>query len=461
MKQSKNLAALSEGSIPKTLLKLGIPTMVGMMVSSLYNLVDAYFVGGLGTTQQAAVSVVYPISLVMLGIGLLFGSGSGSYLSRLLGSGRHREADECASTILFTSVVTAILLVGFMMLFLNPLLMLLGCTKTMLPYARQYAVPFILGLVVNVFNVTMSNIATSEGASLYSMRSMLVGGIINVILDPLFIIGLKMGVLGAALATLAARIISCATYICYILGEKGDLHFSARYIRIRKDIYLETAKIGIPSMIYQFLCSAALSLTNVVAAAYGDAAIAALGIVNRITSLCLMTVMGFLKGYQPFVGFNHGAGKHARVKEATRIELIWTTGFALLACVAMVAMRVPVIRAFNQYDAEVLRIGVKALAVNGITFATMGIQLVYSTKFMGLGRAKEGGLISLGRQGLFFIPVIFVFSALWGLDGVIYAQPAADILSLILVGLLGYKNYQEEKRMIFRERGKKYADCVS
>ncbi|MDD4843511.1 MAG: MATE family efflux transporter, partial [Anaerotignum sp.] len=348
MEKNKNIKMLSEGPVSKALLKLGIPTMVGMMVSSLYNLVDAYFVGTLGTSQQAAVAAVFPVGLVLLGIGLLFGSGAGSYLSRLLGNGEKDKADECASTALAISVVTALALVGIMLAAINPLLRLLGCTDTMLPYAKEYAIPFILGLVVNVFNVTMSNLATAEGAPMYSMRSMLLGGVVNIILDPLLITTFHMGVFGAAIATLISRLISLASYLLYLFQKKSSIHFSVKNIRMEKKLFLEIAKIGVPTCIYQILCSVALSTMNNLATPYGDAAIAAVGIVSRITTLGIMTIMGFLKGYQTFVGFNYGAKNYARLRRATQTAVLWTTIFCILCCGGMLLFRDPLIQAFNK-----------------------------------------------------------------------------------------------------------------
>jgi len=446
--QNKNIFLLSEGLVGKALLKLGIPTMVGMMVSSLYNLVDTYFVGTLGTSQQAAVAAVFPVSLVMLGIGLLFGCGAGSYISRLLGKGEQQKADKCASTALALSVVTAAALVAVMLLAINPLLRVLGCTETMLPYAREYAIPFILGLVINVFNSTMSNIATCEGQPMYSMRSMLLGGIINIILDPLLILTFHMGVFGAALATLIARLISFATYLLFLLQKKSCLHFSLKNFYPSKTLLTEIAKIGITTMIYQVLLSAALSIMNNLAAPFGDAAVAACGIVNRIIMLGIMTIMGFLKGYQAFVGFNYGAKRYDRVRSATRTALLWTTGFYAVCSTGMLLYRVPLIRAFNASDTQVLSIGAKALSLNAITFLTFGFQMVYSAKFMGLGKAMDGGLISLGRQGFFFIPAIYILTTCFGLKGLIVAQPLADILSMVLVCALALKNRKEESMLL-------------
>ena len=448
MKTNKNISLLQDAPISKALIRLGIPTMIGMMVSSLYNLVDTFFVGTLGTSQQAAVSAVFPLSLIMLGVGLLFGSGAGSYLARLLGMGDKKKADECASTALFLATIIGIIIVAVMLIGINPLLILLGCTQTMLPYAREYAIPFILGLAINVFNVTLSNLATNEGQPMYSMRSMLVGGLINMFLDPLFILTFNMGVFGAALATLISRLVSMTLYLFYLLGKRSSMTFSVRNVNVNKKLLGEIAKIGIPTMVYQILCSLALSITNNVAKGYGDSAIAALGIVNRIATLGMMMLMGFLKGYQTLVGFNYGAGRYDRVRKATDTVLLWSTVFCAIGFLIMIIFRTALISAFSPRDVLVVEIGTKALILNAITFLTIGFQLVYSTKFMGMGSAVSGGLISLGRQGFFFIPVIYLLSAVFGLNGLLLAQPVADILSMILVCVLAYRNHKAENLLI-------------
>lgn len=452
MKTNKNISLLESESVHKALIKLGFPTMVGMMVSSLYNLVDTYFVGTLGTSQQAAVSAVFPLSLIMLGVGLLFGSGSGSFLSRLLGKGEQKQADVCASTALALSFVCGVILSGLMLIFLNPILLLLGCSHTMMPYAIEYAIPFIIGLAINVFNATVSNLATSEGQPVYSMKSMLIGGLANIILDPIFILVFQWGVLGAALATLVSRMISLTLYLFYLIGRKSTVHYTVKNIHIEKRLMLEIAKIGIPTMIYQILLSVALSITNNLARPFGDSAIAACGIVSRIISLGIMAIMGFMKGYQTFVGFNYGAKQYVRVKKATHTALIWSTVFCTICTVALILFRVQLIRAFNANDSEVVVIGSKALIFNAITFLAVGFQIVYSTKFMGLGKGIEGGLISLGRQGFFFIPIIYIMTAFMGLDGLIVSQPIADVLSMALVCILAFRNYKYENVLIKSNR---------
>ena len=222
----KRTYLLAKEQPSKALLCLGVPTMIGMLVSALYNIVDSYFVGLLGTAQMGAVSILFQLSAAMVGIGMLFGAGAGTYLARLLGSGQHKEASQCASTSIASGLITGIILVIAMLLFLDPLLRVLGATDSILPYARQYGFLFILGLIFNVFNITVNNIFTSEGASKNSMIAMLIGGFVNIGLDPFFIFTLHMGIQGAAIATLISRIISTSMYLYFILSGKTILQYS-------------------------------------------------------------------------------------------------------------------------------------------------------------------------------------------------------------------------------------------
>lgn len=449
--REKKINLLRNEKVSIALLKLGIPTMIGMMTAALYNLVDSYFVGKLGTSQMGAISIVYPLGVIILGIGLLFGSGASSYLARLLGNNQYKEADQCASTAIFLSMLTALVLIVGMLLFMNPLLRALGATDTMLPHAREYAIPFIIGLVFNVFNITYNNIITSEGASFYSMLAMLIGGCVNMILDPILILALNMGIQGAGIATLLSRMISTGIYLCYLCSKKSNYHISIRMISFENRIIMEILKIGIPMLIYQGLCFVALTLTNHFAAFYGDFVVAAFGIVNRMISLFVMILMGFLKGYQPFIGYNYTAGKEERVKEATKTVMIWTSIFCIVAVVIMILGRYQLIELFSKEDEDVIKVGTKILIVNAITFLGMGYQTVHSFRFMGLGKAKEGGLISIGRQGIFFIPIILVLTYTMGLNGIILSQPLADICSMFLVFMLVKGNKKDDKRIVSDE----------
>ncbi|TCO68691.1 MATE family efflux transporter [Marinisporobacter balticus] len=436
---NKKLYLLKDEQISTALLKLGIPTMVGMLISALYNVVDAYCVGELGTAQMGAVSVVFPLGLIMTGIALLFGSGASSYLARLLGNKQYKEANRCASTALFTSIAVGVIIIVIMLVFVNPILRCLGATDTIFPFAREYAVIFISGLVFNVFNVTVNNMIIAEGAAKFSMIAMLIGGMTNMLLDIVSIYVLKMGINGVAIATLISRIISTILYLTYILSGKSVFKISIRNIKPSKDLYIEIFKIGLPVMIFQILSSIALGSTNTIASAYGDSAVAAIGIASRIMSLGTMAIFGFLKGFQAFVGYNYGSGRMDRVEKSKNIALLWTTCFCAIVTVCILLFSKDIIYAFNKNDPAVMSIGRKVLILNGIIFLGLGFQLVYGTFFLALGKSKEGGAISVCRQGAFFIPLVLIMPIFFNLNGLIIAQPLADMASIILVFILKSK----------------------
>lgn len=428
----KRLNLLGTENVKKALLRLGVPTMVGLLVSALYNIVDAFFIGRLGTLQTAAVSVVYPLTMVGTGIGMLFGSGASSYISRLLGRRDYQKVKTCSSTAVITGSLTILLLAALMLVFFRPLIYSLGATDSTFSYARAYGILYIIGLIFNVFNMLFNNLMVAEGASSYAMTAMLVGGGANLILDPLLIFGGGMGVFGAALATLLSRLVSTGFYLFYLLRGHTTLSLSPRHFKPGKALYAEIIKIGLPVCCFQFLSGATVGLTNVVTRPFGEAAIAALGIVNRLTSLEINALYGFLKGYSPLAGYNYGAGNRDRVEAATKAAIRWSTGVNILFGVLCLAFSGPLIYLFNQESGAVMAIGRLALSVDGVSFMTLGIQIVIGNYFLATGKAKQGGILSICRQGLFFIPFLFVFTALWGITGLIFAQLAADICATAL-----------------------------
>lgn len=250
--QNRKLELLGNAPIPKALLAMGIPTMIGMLINALYNLVDAYFVGGLGESQMAAISVVYPLGQVVVGLGLLFGNGAASYISRLLGQRNKDQANKVASTALYSSLVVGAIMIVLSILFLNPILRLLGATESVLPYAATYAGIYIVSCIFNVFNVTMNNIVTSEGAAKTTMCALLLGAVLNIGLDPLFIYTFNFGVAGAAIATAISQVVSTLVYLFYIFRQKSAFQFRIKDCTFSKEILSEIFKIGVPTLISGF-----------------------------------------------------------------------------------------------------------------------------------------------------------------------------------------------------------------
>ena len=429
---NRKIQLLERAPIPNALLAMGIPTMIGMLVNALYNLVDAYFVGGLGESQMGAISVVYPLGQVVVGLGLLFGNGAASYISRLLGHGDTKKANRVASTALYSSIVVGAILIILSVLFLRPILRLLGATASILPYAVTYARIYILSCIFNVFNVTMNSIATSEGAAKTTMCALISGAVLNIALDPILIYGLHWGVAGAAIATALAQAASTLVYLSYLFRGKSAFGFRITDCCFSKEIVTEIFKIGVPTLVFQLLTSLSISLVNNAASHYGDAAIAGMGVATRLISMGSLTVFGFIKGFQPVAGYSYGAKQFGRLREAIRTSIRWSTAFCLLYGLALALFATPIVAQFTTGNAQMIQIGASALRINGISFLLFGFYTVYSSLFLALGKGKEGFVLGACRQGICFVPVILVLPSILGIHGMLYAQPIADVLSALI-----------------------------
>ena len=443
MDGNKKMALLGSAPIPKALLALGIPTMIGMLINALYNLVDTYFVGGLGTDQMGAVTVAFPLGQIVVGLGRLFGNGAAAYLSRLLGRGDKDTANKVASTAIYSGVSIGAIVILFSIIFLEPILKQAGAIESVIPYAVTYSRIYIVFSIFNVFNVTMNNIVSSEGAAKTAMCALMAGAVLNVILDPVFIYALNLGVVGAAIATAISQVISTLVYLCYILRKKSVFNFSIKECCFAKEIISEILKIGIPTLIFQLLTSLSIGMINSAAKEYGGSALAAMGPVTKIMSMGTLIVFGFLKGFQPIAGFSYGAKKFDRLREAIRTAVLWSTIFCVIFGFVAAVFSTQIVSLFTKEDAEMVRIGSIALRGNGLSFVLFGFYTVYSFLFLVMGKAAEGCVLGACRQGICFVPVILILPLVLGLSGVLYAQPIADVISAIVTALMAVRLHRE------------------
>lgn len=441
--RNNKMELLGNAPISKALLAMGIPTMLGMMVNAIYNLVDAYFVGGLGTSQMGAISVVYPLGQIVVGLGLLFGNGSASYLSRLLGNRDQEQADRVASTALYSSVAVGAVLIIFSMIFLRPILRLLGATDSIMPYAMTYAGIYVVSCIFNVFNVTMNNIVTSEGAAKTTMFALMAGAVLNIGLDPVFIYTLDMGVAGAAIATAISQIVSTLIYLTFIFRKKSIYSIKMKNCIFTKEIMSEIFKIGIPTLVFQILTSLSISLVNTQAGPYGDSVIAGMGAVTRIVSMGSLIVFGFIKGFQPIAGYSYGAKKFDRLHKAIRTSILWSTAFCVIYGLLLTIFSSRIIAQFTDGDLEMIRVGTQSLRINGLSFLLFGFYTVYSSLFLALGKGLEGFVLGACRQGICFVPVILILPVFWGINGILYVQPIADVLSAIITIFMALHLHKE------------------
>lgn len=440
---NKKMELLGSAPIPKALLALGLPTMIGMLINALYNLVDTYFVGGLGTDQMGAVTVAFPLGQIVVGLGLLFGNGAAAYLSRLLGRGDKDTANKVASTALYSSVLIGGIVILCSVIFLEPILRQTGAIESVMPYAVTYTSIYITFSFFNVFNVTMNNIVSSEGAAKTAMCALMAGAILNVVLDPIFIYILNFGVAGAAIATAISQIVSALIYLFYIFRKKSVFTFRIKECCFSKEIMSEILKIGIPTMVFQLLTSLSISMINNAAKEYGGSVLAAMGPLTKIMSMGSLIVFGFLKGFQPIAGFSYGAKKFDRLQEAIKTSILWSTIFCVIFGLAAAVFSTDIMSLFTKSDMEMIRVGSIVLRASGVSFILFGFYTVYSFLFLVMGKAKEGCILGACRQGICFVPVILILPMLWGLNGILYAQPIADVLSAIVTAYMAVQLHKE------------------
>ena len=422
---------LKEENIDKALFKLGIPMIISLLVAALYNVVDTYFVSGLGKEAVAAVSVAFPIQLIFLGIGLTFGAGAGSYISRLLGESNKKEASIVATVALMSSAILGIITAIAMFCCLDDILKFMGAIPSIIEISKSYTGIFIVGGILGTINVTLGNLAVAQGAAKISLKAMIVGSISNMILDPIFIFGLNLGARGAAIATLIARVITSLMYIIYYVGDKNLIEIKLPNFKPTVAIYKEILKIGISMLILQILQTISISKISYAASFYGEEAIAAMGIVLRIVTLGTNVVFGYMKGLQPLAGFNYGAKNYERVRGAIKASIKWTNVFCVVWTVIVYIFAPSILSIFGT-DENVLNIAMPALRAAVIMFITFGFQFTYSTLYLSTGKALGGVFLNSLRQGIVFIPIILLLPKFMGLNGVIYAQTISDLITTII-----------------------------
>lgn len=431
MNTSERAKMMGEEKIPKVLGKLAMPAIIGLLVTAIYNIVDTFFVSMLGTVAISAVSVVYPLFLLLSAIGLMYGMGGASFTSRLLGQNKKEEANQVATTTTLTALGTAFLVTLFILFFMEPILKMLGTSPEIMPEALSYGHVLVYGAVFTIMNMNFNNLLRAEGSAKYSMIALSFGAVINMVLDPLFIFVFDMGVAGAALATVIAQAMSTLLLLSFYLRRMSVVHIHLNHFKPSKALYLELYKIGIPTFILQFLMSCSMGLLNSAASPYGPAAIASLGVVTKVYSLLTMVIFGFSQGFQPVAGYNYGAGKIERLKEAIKVSVAWTTVFCSISTVVYYVFAPQILGIFTN-DPEVLTIGTRGLRAMILMFPLFGFQMIYSTLFQALGKAKQATILSLSRQGIFFVPAILFLPKVFDLNGVLFAQPLADFSTLIL-----------------------------
>ena len=446
MDKTERTELLRVGVISRTLRMLSFPAVAAMLVNAIYNVVDTAFIGLLNDTAAiGAAAVLFPVFMFIGAIGLTFGIGAASVISRKLGEQKAGDARKTASTAFYSALIIGIAFSVVGNIFIEPILILFGATETILSKAVIYGRIIIGGSFFQVINMCMNNILRSEGASGYSGRALAAGAVINIILDPVFMFVFDMGLAGAAAATITAQMLSSLYLLRFFIMKKGILRIKLSDFSPSPAVYRALMVIGFPTFARQLFVSVSMGMLNNAAGVYGDPAVAAIGISFRVVSLVMMVLFGLGQGLQPLAGYNFGAQQFDRVIQSVRTALIWSTVFAGFMSLVFWFAAVPVVRIFSG-DADVVRIGSLALRSVCISFVLVGIQTAFASLFQALGRGAEAAVIAVARQGIFFIPAVLVLPGILGLHGVVFAQPAADILSFAVAVPLGLMEMRKLKK---------------
>ncbi len=421
---------MTETPVPKLVLRLAGPTILSMLITSIYNLADTYFVGQLSTAASGAVGVVSSLMAIIQAIGFMLGHGAGSTISRRLGSHDTEGATRLASTSFFTALFAGALLTVIGLCTLKPFMLLLGSTDTILPHACGYGSYILLAAPVMMSSLVLNNILRYEGKAFFAMIGLVSGGVLNMVLDPILIFGLDMGAAGAGAATALSQCVSFGILLSMFL--RGRTVSKVKFSRITRSgkEFLSILATGFPSFGRQGLGSIATMLLNVAARGWGDAAVAAMSIVGRIFMFLMSIILGVGQGFQPVAGFNYGAKKYGRVRQATLFTVAASfAGVCMLIVVCWFAAPW-LIRAFRD-DPAVSAIALPAFRLQALAMLLQPLIVTTNMLFQSVGKAGRATFLSCCRQGVYFIPLILLLPQVVGLWGVQACQPIADVLTFV------------------------------
>lgn len=436
---------MTKTPIPRLIGELAVPTIISMLVTSFYNMADTFFVGKINTSATAAVGIVFPLMAMIQAFGFFCGHGSGNYISRQLGAHNFEDASKMSATGFVSAFVLGlgILVVGF--LFTDPLLRIMGSTETILPYARSYMRIILIGAPYMTASLVLNNQLRFQGSAFYSMIGITTGAVLNIGLDPLFIFVLDMGVAGAALATIISQFVSFCLLIAGTF-RGGNLRLNLKDFSPSLKYYQNIVKGGAPSLFRQGLGSFATVCLNLMAGPYGDAAIAAMSIVTRISQFAASVVIGFGQGFQPVCGFNYGAKLFKRVQEGFWFCVKFCTSVLLVAAVCGWIFSPNLIGIFLKSDPLVIEYGSQALRLQALTFPLVGWITIANMMLQTIGKTVKASLLAMSRQFLFFVPVILTLPGFLGILGVQLSQPIADFCSFLLAVPLSISVLREMSR---------------
>ncbi len=433
---------MTESPVEKLIVSLSIPTIISMLISNIYNIADTAFVGRLGTSASGAVGIVFGFMAMIQAVGFLFGQGSGSLISRMLGAKDNSQADITGSTGLFYSFFFGSILTVIGLVFTDPIISFLGSTPTIAPYARQYITCIMVAAPFMTTSYTMNNLLRYEGKAFYGMISMMTGALLNIALDPLLMFGFKLGVLGAGLSTAISQFVGWTIMITMFVRGKSELRLSFRKICFKPALLGNIAATGLPSMIRQGLNALCTILMNTTAKPYGDPAIAAMSIVTRVSFFTFSLSLGIGQGFQPVSGFNYGAGRFSRVRKGYRFGLI-ISQICMVIFASFVFIFAPQISKALRDDPEVIVIATRAMRLMAVSQLSMPVTVMTEMLLQTTGKKLKASVLSAMKSGVILIPALLILSRLRGLNGIEEAQPLSLVLSVIPAVIFAVSFFRE------------------
>lgn len=438
---------LGYAPIGKLLARFGLPAVVSMLVNAVYNIVDQIFIGqGVGYLGNAATTVAFPVVTIILAVSTLLGAGGSAYAAIKLGEKREEEAERTLGNLFVLLTGIGILVAVLGLVFLDPMLKLFGATESVMGYSRQYTSIILLGTPFNMLGVGLSNMARTDGNPSLSMYSILAGAILNTILDPIYIFVFHWGVTGAAIATITSQIISAVVLIVYFI-KKGNMRLKRRNLKLDGVICKSVATLGISSGITQVASTILQIVLNNSLVFYGDqtyvggdVALSAMGIVGKIGMILLSICIGIGIGSQPILGFNKGAGNYDRIRQTYVRAVGIATIVSVVGCAMCQMFPHQILAVFGKADANFTEFAVKALRIYMLGIFTAGFQVISTSYFQATGQPMKASILSMLRQLLVLIPMILILPLFFGLDGILYAGPVADLSSAVVVAVfVGYE----------------------
>lgn len=424
-------AQMTQAPVEKLIAHLAVPSIISMLISTVYNMVDTFFIGQLSTSAAGAVGVSFSIMAIIQALGFFFGQGAGASLSHALGNRDEEKAQELANVGLFSALICGAVVSALGLAFMTPLVYFLGATDTIYPYCVDYLRVILIGAPWMAASFVLNNLLRFQGNSYLGMIGLTVGGVLNMILDPILIFALDLGISGAAIATIFSQAISFTILIC-LCNTRGSVRITVRSFRPCMDHLCSITRSGLPSLLRQGVASIATICLNVCARPFGDAAIAAMAIVGKIINFSNSAMLGFGQGFQPVCGYNYGAKLFDRVKRGYRFCV--RVSFLVLACIALAefCFAEEIISIFRRGDPEVIAIGARALRFQCLTLVCNSVIISSNMLLQTTGRMGPASLIGVARQGLFLMPALVLLTNSIGLWGLQLAQPVADICTLFL-----------------------------